>query len=131
MTGPDAPGTYVEQPAAVLPAIVDGDVAMLRPCGEFDIANQRDLGAAIHDAIISGHRSIIVDLREVTFIDASTIHMLLRNQRLAESRGCGLSLINLTAASALILRVLHIGPPLWNDTEDSEREQYGSIACLA
>jgi len=105
------------------PASVSGDlddiddIAVLHPCGEFDLANHHQLGTEIHHAVISGHRLVVVDFGEVTFIDASVIRMLLRHQRLAESRGCRLNLVNVKGVAELILRALHIGPPLWADAE--------------
>ncbi|HZM81456.1 MAG TPA: STAS domain-containing protein [Candidatus Limnocylindrales bacterium] len=127
MTGPDLGASqrcldheFDERLATVPPAAVSGDTAVLRPRGEFDLANRRELDTAIHDAVISGYGQVIVDLSEVTFIDASVIHTLLRNQRLAESRGRRLNLVNAAATAALILRALHIGLPLWDGTEQSD-----------
>jgi len=94
---------------------LSGDVAVLHPSGEFDMANEQELSIAIHHAVISGHRLVVVDFGEVTFIDASVIRMLLHSLRLAESRGCVLNLVNVTALPELILRALQIGPPIWDD----------------
>ena len=99
------------------PVSVRGDVAVVRPCGEYDMANQQELGTAIHNAVISGYRLVVVDLDEVTFIDASVVRMLLRSQRLAESRGCGLHVVNAAGVAELLLRALQIGRPLWDDLE--------------
>lgn len=130
MTGPHpgAPGHGVDEehdgkvsepPGTVPPATVSGDVAYLHPCGEFDMANQHELGTAIHHAMISGYRLVVVDLGDVTFIDASVIRMFLRSLRLAQDRGRGLRLENVAGVAELILRALQIGPPLWDGADDA------------
>ena len=77
---------------------------MVPVSGEIDIANSGELGARLVAA--SGHgRLVAVDLRAVTFIDASGLTALLDGHRAAVERGGSLVLVNVPPAVSRVLRI--------------------------
>ena len=67
------------------------DAAIVRPYGELDIATVETLRVAC-DAI-NGARSLVLDLRGLSFIDSSGLRLLVEIHRHAQSNGLQLSLI--------------------------------------
>lgn len=69
--------------------VADGAaVATVRLSGEFDLGAYEDLQAAVQSAITAAQtRSIIVDLVEVTFIDAVTFSVLFSAYFAAQQQG--------------------------------------------
>lgn len=50
----------------------------VRPCGELDLFSAHQLSRDIHDAVDEGCRRVMLDLAEVTFIDAGALRVLER-----------------------------------------------------
>lgn len=74
-----APGT-LRPGQLTIEVMPDGDVLTLRLRGEFDLASV----PAVDEAVLAARtipRRLIIDLSELTFIDSSGIHLLLRTQR--------------------------------------------------
>ena len=61
--------------------------------GELDIATADQMGAAVLDQFEIGFDHVVVDLRELTFIDSAGIRTLWRAHQRAERDGTRLSLI--------------------------------------
>jgi anti-sigma B factor antagonist len=55
----------------------DARVHVIALEGEFDMSNLGRLERAIQQAIGAGGRDFVIDLSEVTFLDATTVHALL------------------------------------------------------
>jgi len=53
----------------------DGDTEVIALCGELDLANTSTAEAALRGSLEAG-RSVIVDMRELEFIDSTGIAML-------------------------------------------------------
>jgi anti-anti-sigma factor len=51
-------------------------VQMLKLTGDFDLTNAFQLGGAISQALDAGIRDFVVDLADVSFLDASMLHQL-------------------------------------------------------
>jgi anti-sigma B factor antagonist len=66
---------------------------IVRVAGEVDISVAPRVGATVDELLKVGFARIVVDLREVTFLDSSGIHMLVTAHRSAARSGCRLSLI--------------------------------------
>ena len=79
-------------------AVVHGD-------GDLDVVAAPELRMALLDAIRTGHTEIVIDLRDVTFIDAASIGVLLAADARARHMGGHVSLEN---ASHRIARVLEL-----------------------
>jgi anti-sigma B factor antagonist len=86
------------------------DAAVVLPRGELDIATVPELDRALADLRRRGHRALVVDLRELTFIDAAGVRLLLRWAASAARRGEELRLIPGSDRVQLVFRltgVLH------------------------
>jgi anti-anti-sigma factor len=59
----------------------DGDTATLVLVGEFDLATLRAARAGLEEARRNGARRIVVDLRDLTFIDSTGIAFLIAARR--------------------------------------------------
>jgi anti-sigma B factor antagonist len=63
----------------------DGRFEILALKGELDIATQKDLRAAVDEALASGRVDLVVDLNETTFIDSTALGVLIASRRKAEA----------------------------------------------
>jgi anti-sigma B factor antagonist len=63
-----------------------GDV-LLAVCGEVDMATAPDLDAALERALVGDGGRLIVDLREVGFLDSAGLALLVRHDRNAATSG--------------------------------------------
>lgn len=61
-------------------------VRTLKLTGEFDLSNVHRLSRALSDAVDSGIRGLVVDLSEVSFLDATTLHTLQAGRNGSEAR---------------------------------------------
>src|SRR5881397_2465567 len=66
-----------------------GTTAEVEVSGELDIASTPGFERAVEDALRAGPERVMIDLREVTFIDSSGIHALLRVRRRATAQEIG------------------------------------------
>ncbi|HEX3852505.1 MAG TPA: STAS domain-containing protein [Polyangiaceae bacterium] len=84
-------------PRLSLQAVICGSVRTLRLQGELDLASR----AVVEDAIarlILGDCTVVLDLRRLTFMDTSGVHVALAANDLCIARGCELRLISGPAA---------------------------------
>jgi anti-anti-sigma factor len=63
------------------------------PVGELDIASATELGREVEQLVGSGFGQVLIDLRELTFIDSMGLRLLLRLNASARCDGWRLSLI--------------------------------------
>jgi anti-anti-sigma factor len=71
-----------------------GDAAVVVPTGELDLATAPALEAALRGAFAgAGTGSVVLDLRELEFIDSSGLRTLLTARRHAEDAGAAFSLV--------------------------------------
>ena len=71
-----------------------GGAAVVVPAGELDLATAPSLEAALDRAFASGAGSrVVLDLRELEFIDSSGLRTLLTARRQAEDAGAAFSLV--------------------------------------
>jgi len=71
-----------------------GDAAVVVPTGELDLATAPALETALARAFGSGESdSVVLDLRELEFIDSSGLRTLLTARRQAEEAGATFSLV--------------------------------------
>jgi anti-anti-sigma factor len=54
-----------------------GEVAQVVPVGELDLATVRGLGARLRDVAVGGVRRLVLDLRQLTFMDSAGLHLVL------------------------------------------------------
>jgi anti-sigma B factor antagonist len=68
------------------------DEMWLEPAGELDMESANVLGALVDEYLDAGFPRLVLDLRAVTFMDSSGLHVLLEAQREARARGVELTL---------------------------------------
>ena len=67
------------------------DVVIVEPRGELDVATVETLGAAVDD--IGGAGRLVLDLRGLSFIDSSGLHLLIALHQRAQRDGFQLALV--------------------------------------
>jgi anti-sigma B factor antagonist len=82
-----------------------GDAAVVVPTGELDLATAPALEASLSRAFTEAAPRVVLDLRELEFIDSSGLRTLLTARRRAEEAGSGFSLV---AGHAALERTLEI-----------------------
>lgn len=70
-----------------------GDAAVVIPTGELDYGNAPLLAASMATALSDTVRRVVLDLRELEFIDSGGLHALLVARRHAEAAGKAFSLV--------------------------------------
>ncbi len=75
------------------------------PAGELDLATSGRLGTEVRALFDRGFADVVVDLRELTFMDSSGVHELMACDRHAATRGGRLSVI---AGSGGVARILDL-----------------------
>jgi anti-anti-sigma factor len=103
--GPPAPGVVTPDPSA------DG-LVRLAAGGEFDRDNNHLLIATVEAAVRDGCATVTIDLGAVTFIDASTVTVLLQCNEIAAQHGRRLRVINPAGLPALVLDAAGAWPAL-------------------
>jgi anti-anti-sigma factor len=86
----------------------EGKAGIIEIAGEIDIYNCGELGKIIDEYINRGIIRIVVDLGKVTYIDSSTIGVLLSEQKRLEARHGGLKLLNLKGAPRNVLEMARL-----------------------
>src|SRR5690349_10610304 len=83
----------------------DGSCNVVHFTGELDLANERLAQLEIEIALDRGGDELVVDLRELTFLDVRGAHLLLDLPALCRARGQRLRILT-APAPAPVLRVL-------------------------
>ena len=71
----------------------DGDVPLVRPIGELDIATAPEVDRHLQALLDGGGQRLVLDLRGVTFMDSSGLRLILRWQEAAKQEGRTFALI--------------------------------------
>jgi anti-anti-sigma factor len=81
-------------PSFDLSVITEHAFVRVCPRGEIDLATAGILDTQIDELWATGWTDVLVDLREVTFLDSSGLHVLLAHHRGAAERGGRFSIID-------------------------------------
>lgn len=81
------------------------DAVRVAPRGELDLCSAAALQAQLDELRAAGFAHVVLDLRELTFMDSSGVRLIFREDRLARSAGHRFSLI---AGNPQVQRVLSI-----------------------
>ena len=73
---------------------VDPDHAVLALRGELDLSSAPAVEAAVQRAIQLGARQLVLDLRELAFMDSTGLRTVLRADALARAAGARLALVD-------------------------------------
>lgn len=104
-TGADPRGRGTEQEPFSVTSNQSGHTAHLRVFGEIDIATAPILERSLHAAESNGDTAIVIDLEQVSFMDASGLRVFLGAARRASQGGRTLAI---TRAPARVQRVFRI-----------------------
>jgi anti-anti-sigma factor len=83
----------------------DRERVILVPSGELDIASVSPLRAAVTELLAAGWKSIVLDLRELTFIDSTGLSLLLEAKRAAQDAAAAFAIVD---GSPLVARLLEL-----------------------
>jgi anti-sigma B factor antagonist len=84
---------------------VEGSRAIVALRGELDLANAAALADAIGQPDVSAATAVVLDLRELTFLDSSGLRAMLRAQEITGQRGQN---FGITEGSGQVKRLLDI-----------------------
>lgn len=90
----------------------DKDTVVVTPAGEADICTVVDLRRALCDAIGVGSSQVIVDLDRLSFMDASTLGVLVEVRRLTSAAGGSLRVRCRTRQGRRLLTMTGLGAML-------------------
>jgi anti-anti-sigma factor len=89
--------------------------------GECDLSVRDELTAVL-TAAIAGSRELVVDLRDLTFLDSSGIHALVTAYQAAQREGIKLYLVNAAGVVAEVLELTGVGD-LMRAPDDSDGDE--------
>jgi anti-anti-sigma factor len=70
-----------------------GEVVVAHLVGEIDMSNAEELGAALSSQIPRAARALLVDLREVGYVDSAGIRLIFNLRKQLDNRGQQLRLV--------------------------------------
>jgi len=95
-------------PALSLNISHGNDFALARIGGELDMATAPDARAFLLTVLAGGNLRLVIDLTDLTFVDASGINVLVRASRRAQENGGWLRLAGARPQLRRILHILHL-----------------------
>jgi anti-anti-sigma factor len=99
-------------PSFDLRAVRNGRSIRLSPCGELDIATTPELEQALADATADAVAEIVLDLRELTFMDSTGLRALAQANSRAGESGIALSIIRGPRQIERVLEISGLGAML-------------------
>src|SRR3954454_12058846 len=83
----------VQPPEFVCDVRSDRRRSVVRLAGELDLQVAGDVGAAVEELLDAGCPQVVVDLRDLRFLDSSGVHVLIEATQAAERRRGAVALI--------------------------------------
>ena len=96
-------------PSFDLRVVRSGRSVHIAPCGELDIATTPELEQALADATAESAQEIVLDLRELTFMDSTGLRALAQANSRADVRGVALSIIGGPRQIERVLEISGLG----------------------
>jgi anti-sigma B factor antagonist len=96
-------------------------VVVVNAVGEFDLSTAHVLVAALDEACESG-QNVLLDMSDVSFIDASTLGVVVRAGRTLAGHGCTIEIVHPARMVARLLRLTGL-ESLASATELDERSR--------
>ena len=87
----------------------NGRSTHIAPCGELDIATTPELEQALIEATTGSDAEIVLDLRELTFMDSTGLRALAQANSRAEEAGVALSIIRGPRQIERVLEISGLG----------------------
>jgi anti-sigma B factor antagonist len=82
------------------------DHALVIASGEIDAATAGSVADAVSGALSDGHKRILLDFAEVTFIDSTGLGVLVKSHRAAEAVDATFAVVHPTPQTLKLIRVL-------------------------
>lgn len=83
----------------------DRERVTVRVLGEVDLATAGEMEGPLLELLDSGFETVVVDLREVSFLDSSGIGVLSSSHQYAQDRGARLAIVVGTSRSREVLEL--------------------------
>ena len=96
-------------PSFDLRVVRTGRATRIAPCGELDIATTPELEQALADATADGVEEIVLDLRELTFMDSTGLRALAQANTRADASGVALSIVRGPRQIERVLEISGLG----------------------
>jgi anti-anti-sigma factor len=96
-------------PSFDLRVVRNGSSRHVTPCGELDIATTPELEQALADATADAVAEIVLDLRELTFMDSTGLRALAQANARADECGISLSIIRGRRQIERVLEISGLG----------------------
>src|SRR4051794_4756008 len=84
----------------------DRERVILAVAGELDLASVGALRAALNEVLAAGWENIVLDLRELTFIDSTGLSLLLKAERAARHADARFAIVDGSPAVARLLELV-------------------------
>jgi anti-sigma B factor antagonist len=88
------------------------DTAVVACCGELEISTAPALELRLRAAALASFRQVVVDMRDVTFMDACGLRALVRAGEAADAAGVRLTVRNAKPAVRMVLEMTRHGAAL-------------------
>jgi anti-sigma B factor antagonist len=99
------------------------DHALVTAVGEIDAATAGSVDEAVSAAIAEGHKRVLLDFAQVTFIDSTGLGVLVKSHRAAEAAGATFAVVHPTPQTRKLIGVLGLDQLL--NLHDSHEEALG------
>ena len=96
-------------PSFDLKVVRNGRLTHIAPCGELDIATTPELEQALTEATAGADGEIVLDLRELTFMDSTGLRALAQANSRAEEAGVSLSIVRGPRQIERVLEISGLG----------------------
>jgi anti-anti-sigma factor len=101
-------------------------VVVLAPVGEVDVSTADLLRHAVHDAIASGPRCLVIDLSRLMFCGSTGLVVLMDARRDAEAAGMRFGIADGPPIVRRVLEITQLGPVLHHrETLDAALQELG------
>ena len=101
------------------------DHALVTATGEIDAATADSVAEAVSAALANGHKRVLLDFTDVTFIDSTGLGVLVKSHRAAEATGATFAVVHPTPQTRKLIRVLGLDQLLhvYDSHEEALRER--------
>ena len=101
------------------------DHALVTATGEIDAATADSVADAVSAALATGHKQVLLDFTDVTFIDSTGLGVLVKSHRAAEATGATFAVVHPTPQTRKLIRVLGLDQLLhvYDSHEEALRER--------
>jgi anti-anti-sigma factor len=82
------------------------DHAVIAATGEIDASTADSVATAVAAALDEGHRVVLLDFAEMTFIDSTGLGMLVKSHRAAETAGGHFAVVHPTPQTRKLIQIL-------------------------